>query len=228
MKRTKLQVTISRVIEKTIFFSVCCILISFPLAFIIPSTSAFAFNELKSFLDYKGEKRAKLKFSKRLAELNLNPNNLDLCILVRKSKKRLILSSKNVVIASFPVGLGKSPVGIKLNGKDNKTPEGEYKICKKIEHAVFHLFMQINYPASDDAKRGAVQQLLKPGEEEAIEKAWAENRIPPTDTAMGGPIGIQGFGAESNWTHGSIAMHNIDIEELFWNVPLGTPVIIVP
>ena len=45
---------------------------------------------------------------------------------------------------------------------------------------------------------------------------------------MGGPIGIQGFGADSNWTHGSIAMHNKDIEELFWNIPIGTPVVIIP
>jgi hypothetical protein len=46
---------------------------------------------------------------------------------------------------------------------------------------------------------------------------------------LGGNLGIHGFGAESNWTKdGSIAMHNRDIEEIFWVLATGTQVAILP
>ncbi len=184
--------------------------------------------EIAHLFSNKGKARAIKSFDQKLKNAGLTRELLDLQILIRKRNKELLLLHEDTIIATYPVALGKDPVGIKLNGKDNKTPEGQYHICYKDPDARYHLFLQLNYPSPDDAKRGAVQQLVMPSEEQAIIKAWEDNTVPPTNTKMGGPIGIQGFGTESNWTHGSIAMHNIHIEELFWNIATGTPVAIVP
>ena len=189
---------------------------------------SFLIKEAKIFADYKGKATAIKNFNDKLSKLNLKKSELNLQILIKKRSRKLILLHQDLVVATYPIALGKMPIGIKLNGTDNKTPEGDYKICKKDENWKYHLFLQLNYPGTDDAKRGAVQQLIMPSEEKAIEEAWKNNKIPPQNTAMGGPIGIQGFGAESNWTNGSIAMHNIHIEELYWNISTGTPVAIVP
>lgn len=222
---------ISALIEKVVFLSIttCLILltISFVVSLFIPKTRKLILKELDYFYNPKGENRARISFTKKLNKFNLSKENLELKILIRKKNRTLILMSKDTIISSYPVGLGKSVMGMKLNGDDNKTPEGDYKICRKVKNAKYHLFLQINYPGSDDAKRGAVQQILLPSEEEKIEKAWINNKIPPANTAMGGPIGIHGFGAESNWTKGSIAMHQVHIEELFWNVATETPVYIL-
>lgn len=195
------------------------------------STSArlFLVNEFEKSLDFKGQKRSVEAFQKKLEAAGISPENFNPQILIRKRSREMLVLSDDIVVATYPVGLGRATIGIKLNGKDQKTPEGQYYVCRKDPENRFHLFLQINYPSPDDAKRGAVQQIIRAAEEEKIVAAWESNSCPPTDTALGGPLGIHGFGAESSWTSdGSISMHNIHMEELFWNVATGTSVAILP
>ena len=180
-------------------------------------------------LDYRGKQRSIELFEKRLEAVGVSRESFNPSILIRKRNREMLVLSDDLVVATYPVGLGRASIGIKLNGKDQKTPEGQYYICVKDPENRFHLFLRINYPAPDDAKRGSVQQIVKPSEEAMIIDAWEKNLCPPTNTALGGPLGIHGFGAESSWTtDGSIAMHNIHIEELYWNIATGTPVAIIP
>ncbi|GAB4272667.1 MAG: hypothetical protein Kow0029_11560 [Candidatus Rifleibacteriota bacterium] len=204
-------------------------IISLILILVNPGARNFVWSEIAKLSDMRGQISGPERFKHRLDELGLKLEDLTPHILIRKRSRELMVLSDNLLIATYPVGLGKNPIGIKLNGKDAKTPEGQYHICAKDSNFKYHLFLQINYPSPDDAKRGSVQQLLKPGEEKKIIEAWNKNLVPPADTALGGPIGIHGFGAESNWTSdGSIAMHNFHIEEIFWILATGTPVAIVP
>ena len=180
-------------------------------------------------LDTNGRKRALAAFDEKLDALGISRAEFSPQILIRKRNREMLVLSDDMIVASYPVSLGRSPVGIKLRSNDMKTPEGQYYICNKVEGHRFHLFLQINYPSPDDAKRGSVQQIIRPGEEARIEAAWQQTLSPPSDTALGGPLGIHGFGAEANWTNdGSIGLHNIHIEELFWNIATGTPVAIIP
>ena len=189
----------------------------------------FLFDEFIKALDRKGQQRACSIFEQKLLAAGLSRELFNPMILIRKRSREMLVLSDDIVVATYPVGNGRDTIGIKLNASDQKTPEGQYYICSKDPENRFHLFMQINYPSPDDAKRGAVQQIIKPGEETKIEAAWEKNACPPTDTALGGPLGIHGFGAESSWTtDGSISMHNIHIEELFWNIATGTSVAILP
>ena len=199
------------------------------LAVILTPARSFVINDFYRQLDKNGRDRAIAVFDKRLDELGLSRADFNPQILIRKRNREMLVLSDDQVVASYPVALGRSPVGIKLRGNDQKTPEGQYYICARVEGHRYHLFLQINYPSPDDAKRGSVQQIIRPGEEARIESAWQQMISPPDNTALGGPLGIHGFGAESNWTNdGSIALHNIHIEELFWNIATGTPVAIIP
>ncbi|NLF95283.1 MAG: L,D-transpeptidase family protein [Candidatus Riflebacteria bacterium] len=204
--------------------SIICIL-----AVITTPARSFIIADLYQQLDKNGKERALASFAEKLARAGVEPASFSPQLLIRKRSRELLVLSDDSIIASYPIGLGRSPVGIKLRGNDQKTPEGQYYICKKLENHRYHLFLQINYPSPDDAKRGSVQQIIKPGEEARIEAAWQQMQPPPTDTALGGPLGIHGFGAETNWTtDGSIGLHNIHIEELYWNLATGTPVAIIP
>ena len=189
----------------------------------------FLVDEFFRSFDYKGRERSLASFDQKLAAAGISRETFNPFVLIRKRNREMLVLSEDIVVATYPVGIGRATIGIKLNAKDQKTPEGQYYICRKDENNRFHLFLQINYPSPDDAKRGAVQQIVKTDEETRINAAWQENACPPTDTALGGPLGIHGFGAESSWTtDGSISMHNPHIEELFWNIATGTSVAILP
>lgn len=198
-------------------------------AVILTPARNFLIADLYQQLDINGRERALLSFAKKLAAAGLERDDFSPQLLIRKRNRELLVLSDDIIVASYPVGLGRSPVGIKLRGSDQKTPEGQYYVCDKSEDHRYHLFLQINYPSPDDAKRGSVQQIIRSSEEARIESAWQQMKPPPTNTALGGPLGLYGFGAETNWTtDGSVALHNIHIEELYWNLATGTPVAIIP
>lgn len=189
----------------------------------------FLVKEFNRNSDPKGQIRSMEVFNKKLQHAGIASDSFNPSILIRKRNRELLVLSDDIIVASYPVGLGRATIGIKLNAKDQKTPEGQYYVCHKEEDHHFHLFLKINYPSPDDAKRGSVQQIVKPSEEELIVKAWETGACPPVNTELGGPLGLHGFGAESSWTKdGSISLHNIHMEELFWNIPKGTPVAIIP
>ena len=221
--------------EKSIFLANCfyysliALFIASTAAIALTPARSFLWNELQKSRDHKGFLRAREAFDNKLSSVGLSREDFRPRILVRKRSRELIVLSDNIMVTSYPAGLGRVSRGIKLNAEDLRTPEGNYHISKKHEKHRYRLMLQINYPSPDDARRGAVQQIILPSEEERIIKAWEENIPPPSDTSLGGNIGIHGYGSETNWTvDGSISLHNKHIEELFWNIDVGTPVAIVP
>lgn len=211
------------------FFAVVVFSLLVGLGIVFSQGKYFLYQELVRSNDFKGQKRSIESFNKRLESAGLTRETFNPNILIRKRNREMLVLSDDLIVATYPVGLGRATIGIKLNGKDLKTPEGQYYICDKDVDNRFHLFLRINYPSPDDAKRGSVQQIVRPSEELTIIEAWEKNLLPPTNTALGGPLGIHGFGAESSWTtDGSLSMHNVHIEELFWNIATGTPIAIIP
>lgn len=184
--------------------------------------------ELGSLIAGKGEQRAREKFDERLRALGLHREGLALSIEVSKKERKIRLKHWDVVLAEFPVALGPVPEGHKKIEGDGRTPEGEYYVCTRNESSRFHLFLGLSYPSPDDGSRALSEHLITATEAEAILDAWMKRARPPWGTMLGGTIGIHGFGAKRDWTLGCIALNNSDIEELFWNVDLGTKVTIKP
>ncbi len=184
--------------------------------------------ELASLAAGKGKERARARFQQRLEILGKNREALNLRVVVRKAARQLLLIDGDQVLATFPVGLGRNPVGQKQTRQDNRTPEGEYFVCYRKEASRYHLFLGLTYPNPDDAARALGAGLITATEAEAILDAGMKKARPPWNTALGGPFGLHGFGADEDWTEGTVALANSHIEELFWNLPDGTSVVVEP
>ncbi len=151
----------------------------------------------------------------------------DTYIQICKGERRLVLFVNGVVSASFPIGLGSSPIGPKRREGDGKTPEGEYCVCMRNDRSRFHLSLGLSYPNAEDAKTAYNDGLIGKDVLDRVVTAVEKNEAPPWDTSLGGEIMIHGGGA-TDWTAGCIAMEDEVMDFLWENVPLGTPIIILP
>jgi len=149
-------------------------------------------------------------------------------IVVKKSRRQLLLFSDDKLVRTYRVGLGLSPVGDKVRSGDHRTPEGDFYIFTKNDKSAFYLSLEVSYPNVTQAERGLRDGLITRAQYEAIIRANKEKRTPPQNTRLGGTIYIHGNGAGSDWTWGCVALENEDILELFKAVTVGTPVTIEP
>lgn len=208
-------------------FLVFCVFLT--VACFATPTRTFLLEEFSRLLDHKGKVRAITEFDKKLALHGISRNDFKPEIRIIKRNRELQIISNNKIVAAYPIGLGRATIGAKYSSDDQKTPEGNYRICNKDENFKYHLFLQINYPSNIDAERALLQQIIKHSEYDKIVEAWSEKLPPPANTGLGGKLGIHGYGAESSWTtDGSISMHNSHMEELYWNIEENTLVAILP
>lgn len=159
-------------------------------------------------------------------------------IFIDKSERRMVVNDGDGYRESFRVALGQVPAGDKHREGDGRTPEGEFYVCNRIRHNNFHRFLGVAYPGPEDAEWGRRHRLLQPVEYRAIHRAHRRRIMPPWGTALGGNIGIHGYGrrrdraaqhaAGRDWTDGCIAVTNEEIQRISDHVRIGTRVVIVP
>jgi len=149
-------------------------------------------------------------------------------VVIHKSERVLGLYIDEELAAVFPIGLGRHPEGPKTKQGDGRTPEGRYYICTRNDRSRFHLFLGLSYPSIQDAERGVLEHRISKHEYDGIATAIRAKRQPPWDTALGGEVGIHGYGAGSDWTLGCIALDNRAIEHLWSNLEKGDLVLIEP
>lgn len=150
-------------------------------------------------------------------------------IEVWKGQRLMELREGDQVVRKFEVALGFSPASHKRIRGDARTPTGKYQVCRKNPGSQFHRFLGINYPNADDADRGYREHMISARE-------WADLFIadlrfdnPTWRTALGGMVGIHGYGdrdRSGDWTKGCIAVTNEEIDFIYDRVPVGTAVII--
>jgi murein L,D-transpeptidase YafK len=149
---------------------------------------------------------------------------------VWKGRREMELLRGAELVRRFPIVLGSDPRASKRHQGDGRTPVGEYLIQEKHPSGRFHLFLGLNYPNIEDAERGYDDGLIDPNQWVDIFFANARRRLPPWNTRLGGQVGIHGFGDRPlipiDWTKGCIAVSNEEIEYLYRQLPLGTPVVI--
>ncbi len=155
-------------------------------------------------------------------------------LVVSRKNYRIELYSDKLFIKSYKAVFGKNNSTIKISKDDQVTPIGEYKICSIDTNSLFHKLFQLNYPNDKDAAEAMKQGYINKDEFDAINLAHKKNECPPKETSLGSNIGIHGIGKYNfifknlpftfNWTDGSIAISNENIDELFSIVKIGTPV----
>lgn len=131
-------------------------------------------------------------------------------IEVYKQKRKMLLYSENEVIQEYSISLGFQPIGKKIKEGDGKTPEGVYKIDAKNENSSCYKNLGVSYPNSSDRANGYTGGLIK-------------------IHGLKNGFGFVGkFHRFYDWTDGCIAVTDLEMEELFQNVTIGTKLIIYP
>jgi hypothetical protein len=136
-------------------------------------------------------------------------------IIIDKFSRKLVVYNKGKKINEFSAELGRNWVGNKRVKGDKATPEGMYKITRKLDggKTKYHKALLLNYPNDEDAARF---------------RRDVSNGALPTSADIGGMIEIHGNGGKGvDWTEGCIALKDNEIDIVYRYVKIGTPVTIV-
>ncbi len=132
-------------------------------------------------------------------------------IVVNKLQRTLTVYRSGRPAAIYEIGLGKNGLSDKLYAGDEATPEGRYKVIKKIANSKFGKGLLIDYPNDEDRR----------------EYSRAKKRgLIPARAGIGGLIEIHGGGNDC-LTNGCVALRNEVIDDLYPTIVVGTPVTIV-
>jgi lipoprotein-anchoring transpeptidase ErfK/SrfK len=129
------------------------------------------------------------------------------------------------------ISVGRNGVTSEKVVKDRRTPLGSYRVRRINEESRFHIFFGFDYPNLQQSQSAFRAGRISYDQLKSIRKAHYLGREPPSDTPLGGLIGIHGLGdgdpaihEEYNWTDGCIALTNEDVDELAGWIRLGTRV----
>jgi murein L,D-transpeptidase YafK len=172
-----------------------------------------------------------------LASVHVSATTDEISLLLSRSTHTLYVKKGTFILKSYKVALGSGGRYGKLREGDGRTPMGKYKIMQVRASNRFHLFMQLNYPSTQDAKRALIEKEITLSEYRSVLDAHIFGRQPPQNLPLGGAIGIHGIGFENqeklkihqniDWTEGCIALRNAEVEELSQYVSVGTEIHIV-
>jgi len=155
-------------------------------------------------------------------------------IIINKNNYHLYLYEDTILVKTYKAVFGKSSRMIKESFIDKVTPSGDYYICYKDSLSRYRRFLLLNYPNPWDVIEAYKRQWITKEEYSIINANVNNNKHPFDNMEDFFKIGIHGMGTYDfifknlpfafNWTNGSIAVSNEDIEELYGVVKYGTPV----
>lgn len=131
--------------------------------------------------------------------------------VLKGSRKLELIGGARTVLKTFPVRLGKSPVGPKRWRGDGRTPEGVYRISARNPNSSYHLSLRVDYPSRED-RASAARLGRDPGGDIMLhgQPNWAKSTL------------------DRDWTEGCVALSNAHMEEVWRYIPVGCPVVIRP
>jgi len=140
------------------------------------------------------------------AEEHLAPRAQADRVLVEKREHTLTLLDHGKVLKKYRVALGGDPAGPKARQGDHKTPEGMYQLDRRNAHRQFYRSVHISYPNAQDRAR-AHKAGVAPGGDVMIH-------------GLPNGYGWLGSGHRArDWTDGSIAVTNAEMDEIWNTVP---------
>jgi len=157
-------------------------------------------------------------------------------IIVDRHNYTLGIYEDSVLIKNYRVNFGKSVHTPKTRAGDKSTPVGTYIICKIFKTHKYHKFFQINYPNLEDGASALRKGWISQKEFNDIKFQFYYEGCTRYHNLLGGDIGIHGIGELNyilknlpfvyNWTNGTIAMSDENIDEIFTVIREGTEVVI--
>lgn len=136
-------------------------------------------------------------------------------ILVIKKDRKMYLYKEGKIQSVIPVSLGKNPIGQKQKQGDNRTPEGEFFIHRKLCSPKYYRSLCISYPRKEDIQR-AQSKGVNAGGDITIHGQPAWNADGKGDS----------YTLSKNWTQGCVAVTNESMKKLWYAVREGIPITI--
>jgi len=171
----------------------------------------------------------------------LVPAQEERVLIAVKHAYRLHVCEKGQVKLTLPVALGQRGWERKTMDGDNGTLLGEYRITQKVKGPFDSTFggylgaawLRLNYPNAYDARTALSEERISKKEHDRIAAAALHGSLAPTDTSLGGGIGIHGW--ISDWpdganhlTWGCLSLRKADLLQVYDLVNKGTRVLILP
>ncbi|GIK22445.1 MAG: L,D-transpeptidase [Ignavibacteriota bacterium] len=160
----------------------------------------------------------------------------DVNIVVERKNYTLSVYEDTVLIKSYRASFGRNLTDKKKRYNDGATPVGTYKICSISDDKNYYKFVKINYPNLDDASDALRKSFITQKEFNQIKFEFYYEECVSYNQVLGGNIGIQGIGRLNlifknlpfvyNWTDGSIALSNEDLDEIIKVIKPGTQIVI--
>lgn len=178
--------------------------------YLLTSSYESAFNNLKNYFNLFPQWR-KWR-DKTIAD---SKRNSDYSIIIDKFSHKLTVYQRGVIKHEFEAELGRNWVGDKRVRGDHATPEGMYRITKKLDRGrtKYYKALLIDYPNAEDIERF---------------KSEVSKGILPSSARIGGLIEIHGNGGKgTDWTEGCVALTDKEMDLLYKLTKVGTPVTII-
>jgi murein L,D-transpeptidase YafK len=157
-------------------------------------------------------------------------------ILIEKHSYSLNLYEDSVLIKTYRANFGLNINNPKSKANDKATPVGEYTICDIDTVHKYYKFLRLNYPNLNDAAEALRKNIITQKEFDELKFQFYYEDCTDANTPLGGNVGIHGIGEYNsifknlpfvfNWTDGSVAVTNEDINEIYSVVKKGTKVVI--
>lgn len=149
-------------------------------------------------------------------------------IVIDKSERLLTVYHSGQIDTSLAAEFGRGRrLGDKERAGDWKTPEGEFRVCRRNRNSQFYRALLLNYPLFEDAERGLNAGIITRAQYDRIVSAHQTGSVPDQYTGLGGLIEIHGFGGVGwDWTRGCIAVSDVGMDYLLDRIQIGTKVII--
>ena len=139
---------------------------------------------------------------------------IDQIVVVKKDRK-MYLYKEGKIEDEIPVSLGKNPIGHKQQQGDNRTPEGEFFIHRKLCSPQYYRSLCISYPRPEDIQSAKVRGV-NPGGAITIHAQPPWNADGKSDK----------YTLSKDWTQGCVAVTNDAMSKLWYAVREGVPVTI--
>lgn len=160
----------------------------------------------------------------------------DVNILIDRKTYTLGLYEDTVLVKSYRVSFGRNLADKKKLSDDGATPVGVYNICSVDNNYKYHKLLKLNYPNLDDASEALRKSIITQKQFNQLKFEFYYENCTNSETVLGGNIGIHGIGRLNsifknlpfvyNWTDGSIALCNEDLDEILSVTKIGTQVVI--
>jgi murein L,D-transpeptidase YafK len=157
-------------------------------------------------------------------------------IIVDRRNYTLNVYEDTVLIKSYRASFGRNLADKKKKFDDGATPVGTYKICSVVNDKNYYKFVKISYPNLEDASEALRKSFITQKEFNQIKFEYYYEECVSYNQVLGGNIGIHGIGRLNsifknlpfvyNWTDGSIALSNEDLDEILTVIKPGTQIVI--